>query len=189
MVCLATRWVDFVVNWVIAFAEAHWLSDPDATVQLWSQSLQNQQSENTHTHVHTYSASVGEGLWDFKETYSETETWWPSQAAKRECVSWLLCVCVCEYTAGLWCLHLWVCLGKQPQVRRWQPHLPSKPLHPLDPPLNFLALQIFIQVWCFPSFKESYQVMEPQSHTYKFTFPHLVFIINPMSQRSNKRST
>lgn len=45
--CLATRWCDFVVNWVIAFTAARWLSNPDVKSQVGCSATQ------TYTHMHT----------------------------------------------------------------------------------------------------------------------------------------
>ncbi len=47
--CLATRWCDFVVNWVIAFTAAHWLSNPDVKSQVGCSATQ------TYTRIHTLS--------------------------------------------------------------------------------------------------------------------------------------
>lgn len=45
--CLATRWCDFVVNWVIAFTAARWLFNPDVKSQVGCSATQ------TCTHIHT----------------------------------------------------------------------------------------------------------------------------------------
>lgn len=101
--CLATRWCDFVVNWVIAFTAAHWLSNPDVKSHVGCSATQKYTASICTfafcTHIHI-GGHVNGGV----KCWLEAEIWihacWTEMSA-GEFVMWFMSL---VNTAGLWWL-------------------------------------------------------------------------------------
>lgn len=96
--CLATRWCDFVVNWVIAFTAAHWLFNPDVKSQVGCSATQSYTYTHCpYVHLPVYTRPrqhfiKGETNWGVK-CWLEAEIWihacWTETSA-GEFVMWFM---------------------------------------------------------------------------------------------------